>query len=220
VRNGSAGELHGLEPQATGRAVWIMRLTRPALVLGSTQTPALADDAALAARGMHAVRRRSGGGAVLLDPVRSVWIDVVIGRDDPLWDDDVHRSFAWLGAVWVDTLSGLGVRGRVGTADRPPKPESRLVCFAGLGAGEVVDDVGAKVVGLSQRRVRSGARYQCLVSLTPVRAGEIVDLLREPVDPAERRALAERLDAGVAGVDATADAVVEAFLAALGSRTA
>ena len=39
-----------------------------------------------------------------------------------------------------------------------------MVCFAGVGTGEV--SVGdRKLVGLSQRRTRTGARFQCLVHL-------------------------------------------------------
>ena len=34
------------------------------------------------------------------------------------------------------------------------------VCFAGIGGGEVIRD-GRKVVGISQRRTRAGARFQC-----------------------------------------------------------
>ena len=37
-----------------------------------------------------------------------------------------------------------------------------LVCFAGIGAGEIVVD-GRKLVGISQRRTRAGARFQCAV---------------------------------------------------------
>ena len=37
---------------------------------------------------------------------------------------------------------------------------SRRICFAGVGGGEVM--LGdRKVVGISQRRVRAGARFQC-----------------------------------------------------------
>jgi hypothetical protein len=36
------------------------------------------------------------------------------------------------------------------------------VCFAGLGPGEVTRN-GAKVVGISQRRTRHAARFQCAV---------------------------------------------------------
>ena len=39
-------------------------------------------------------------------------------------------------------------------------PWSRLVCFDGLGAGEVLLG-GRKLVGISQRRTRDAARLQC-----------------------------------------------------------
>jgi hypothetical protein len=45
-------------------------------------------------------------------------------------------------------------------------PWSGLVCFAGLGAGEVtLGEGGPKVVGVSQRRTRAVARFQCAVLL-------------------------------------------------------
>ncbi|MGH9041248.1 MAG: hypothetical protein ACRDZ3_13570, partial [Acidimicrobiia bacterium] len=40
-----------------------------------------------------------------------------------------------------------------------------VVCFAGLGPGEVTDAAGRKVVGLSQRRTRGHTRFQCCVLL-------------------------------------------------------
>ena len=41
---------------------------------------------------MDVVRRRSGGGAVLVGAGEQVWVEVWIPRDDALWDDDVIRS--------------------------------------------------------------------------------------------------------------------------------
>ena len=41
---------------------------------------------------MLLVRPRSGGGLVILRPGEHVWIDLVVGRDDPWWSDDVSRS--------------------------------------------------------------------------------------------------------------------------------
>jgi hypothetical protein len=38
---------------------------------------------------------------------------------------------------------------------------SDRVCFAGIGPGEVLDAAGRKVVGISQRRTRGSARFQC-----------------------------------------------------------
>ena len=42
---------------------------------------------------------------------------------------------------------------------------SAAVCFAGVGPGEVLGAAGAKVVGISQRRTRTWARFQTMVHL-------------------------------------------------------
>jgi hypothetical protein len=57
------------------------------------------------------------------------------------------------------------------------------VCFAGIGPGEVVtgDD---KLVGISQRRSRAGARYQCAVHTT-WSPQALVDLLLADIPVAE-----------------------------------
>jgi lipoate-protein ligase A len=158
---GSAGSFHARELlDVPHRAIWSSDVDRPALVLGSTQSEAVVDHAACAARGVEIVRRRSGGAAVYLAPDEVAWVDVVVPRGDALWDDDVGRAAWWLGEAFVAALApgratvhrGAMVRG----------PWSHLVCFAGIGPGEVT--VGArKLVGISQRRTRGGARFQCAV---------------------------------------------------------
>jgi hypothetical protein len=40
-------------------------------------------------------------------------------------------------------------------------PLGRLVCFATVGAGEVTTPDRRKLVGISQRRTRAAARFQC-----------------------------------------------------------
>jgi lipoate-protein ligase A len=129
-------------------------------VLGSTQ-PAVAEDEVA----IEVVRRRSGGGAVLVEPGAVVWVDVVVPRDDPLWDDDVGRAFWWLGEVWAAALRSLGAE-EVEAYRGPmlPVPLARVVCFAGLGPGEVTVG-GRKAVGMAQRRTRDGALFQCAVNL-------------------------------------------------------
>ncbi len=102
---------------------------------------------------------------MLLDPGQAVWIDVVVPRGDPLWHDDVAVAAEWLGATWVDVLADLGLPG--GVVHRGGLVCGLLgsaLCFAGTGPGEVTVD-GAKVVGISQRRTRAGARFQCSVPL-------------------------------------------------------
>ena len=164
---GRAGELHAraLDPPVV-RTISVLEVDRPALVLGSTQSEAIVDRAAAARLGVEVARRRSGGGAVLLQPGGTVWVDVEVPRGDPLWDDDVGRAAWWLGDAWARALAALGVRDAV--VHRGPlvrRPGSDLVCFAGLGAGEVTVG-GAKAVGISQRRTRAGARFQCAAPVT------------------------------------------------------
>lgn len=94
-------------------------------------------------------------------------MDVVVAADDPLWSDDVSSSAWWLGAVWVDALADVGVTGAVvHRGALCVNRWGRLVCFAGLGGGEVtLGEGGPKVVGIAQRRGRWGARFQCSVPL-------------------------------------------------------
>jgi lipoate-protein ligase A len=148
-------------PEPASRAVWWLTVDRPALVLGSSQRDDIAEAAALAAAGVELVHRRSGGGAVLLVPGEVVWADVVVPADDDLWDDDIGRAGHWLGDTWVRALAACGVGSTAVHRDRLVEaPWSRLVCFAGLGPGEVTAG-GRKVVGISQRRTRRWARFQC-----------------------------------------------------------
>ena len=71
-----------------------------------------------------------------------------------------------------------------------------LVCFAGLGPGEVLRD-GDKLVGISQRRSRAGARFQCAVHIrwSP---SVLVALLAGELPPGELPPVAT-LPADVAG---------------------
>lgn len=149
-------------PARPARAVWVLEATRPALVLGSTQGDDLVDPAAADGLGVDVVRRRSGGGAVLVVPEQTAWVDVVVPAGDPLWDDDVGRSALWLGRAWRTALADLGVApSEVHEGALACGPLGRLVCFATVGAGEVTTPDRRKLVGISQRRTRAAARFQC-----------------------------------------------------------
>jgi hypothetical protein len=87
--------------------------------------------------------------------------------------------------------------------------ESDVVCFAGLGPGEVTR-YGAKVVGISQRRTRHAARFQCAVLARWDVVG-IATLLG-----LDRAAIIE-LAPLAAGVEAEPSRLVDAFVAALPS---
>lgn len=150
-------------PDPTARAIWVCEPGRPALVLGSAQPDETVDAEACRAAGVEVVRRRSGGGAVLVEPGSTLWLDVLVPSGDPLWDPDVGRSFAWLGEVWAGALADLGVDTTIHAGPLVRSRWSDLVCFAGLGPGELIDGMGRKVVGMSQRRTRAGARFQCAI---------------------------------------------------------
>jgi len=156
-RSMSAAGFHALEvPDPVERAVWIAEPTGPALVLGSTQPASEVRPGAA----IEVVRRRSGGGAVLVVPGEVLWIDVIVPAGDPLWDDDVARSSHWLGDVWAAALADHGVEAEVHTGPLVRSAWSDAVCFAGIGPGDVLIG-GEKVVGISQRRTRAAARFQC-----------------------------------------------------------
>jgi lipoate-protein ligase A len=165
VRRGPAAELHGAVPRTDRRSASWFEVERTALVLGSAQRDEVVDAAACAAAGVEVVRRRSGGGVVLLVPGESLWLDVVVPAGDPRWHDDVATAMWWLGEVWCEALVACGVDGAaVHRGGLVHSPWSRLVCFDGVGAGEVLV-AGHKAVGISQRRTRDWLRLQSSIHL-------------------------------------------------------
>jgi lipoate-protein ligase A len=202
-RVGVAGMLHAswpaVETHPSQRTLAVCRVTGPAVVLGSTQAESLVDLRRAGARGIEVVRRRSGGGAVLVMPGDPVWVDVWVPRRDPLWNDDVGRAFDWLGDAWATALEAVGCQGMSAHRGRyePSTRWSSLVCFGGVGAGEVVTSDGRKVVGVSQRRTRNGAWFHsaCILEWD---ATELLGVLDLP--DAERELARLGLAGAVAGV--------------------
>ncbi|HZU74625.1 MAG TPA: hypothetical protein VE990_17845 [Acidimicrobiales bacterium] len=174
ILDGDPGALLDRPVSFEERSVTWCRARSPALVLGSAQPAATVDSARLASAGLPLVRRASGGGAVLVGPAEVVWVEVVLPRGDRHWVDDVSRSGLWLGRAWAVALSvvGPGADAGAGAARAPVVHRgpmvrnelSGLICFAGVAAGEVVVG-GRKAVGISQRRGRRGARFQCAALL-------------------------------------------------------
>lgn len=196
-------------PDRVERGVWVCEPSGAALVLGSAQRDDVVDHGACAAAGVEVVRRRSGGGAVLVEPRSVLWLDVVLPAGDPLWDADVGRAFVWLGEAWAEALDDVGVATSV---HRGPLLRSRwsdLVCFAGLGPGELTDPSGRKVLGISQRRTRAGARFQCAV-LGAWEPTKLIALLA--LSPAERESAAGELAQAAVGLGSGLDLVLPALL--------
>lgn len=203
----TAGGLHGREVDWAGRSLTVCSVTAPAVVLGSTQ-----DRARLVADpGMEVVRRRSGGGAVLVAPGGLAWLDVVVPAGDPLWEPDVGRASWWLGRAFAEALGDLGVTdARVHHGPVVRTAWSAALCFAGLGPGEVTVG-GRKVVGLAQRRTRLGALFHCAVPLV-LDPAAVAGLLA--AGPAERAAAASHLAGGVLALTGRAASEVAGALVA------
>lgn len=207
--SGSAGDLlAAFDPGR--RELRLCRFDRPAVVLGSAQPATHLGSAP----GYEVARRRSGGGAVLLVPGEAVWAEIWLPGGDPLWEADVGRAFWWLGELWARVLTALGASGLSVHTGAPERTRwSAHCCFAGLGSGEV-SLAGRKVVGISQRRSRRGALFQCAVALVS-RPGELAGLLALPAaERAEAAAALERV-AGSGPQLGASPAEVEEALAAL-----
>jgi lipoate-protein ligase A len=156
---GPAGVLHALDvPSPLTPTVWVFTVDQPTVVLGSTQSDDVVDADAAREAGVAVARRRSGGGAVWLEPDGTSWVDVLVPRGDPLWNDDVGLAAYWLGDTWA---AAVGAAAEVHRGGMVCSAEGGRACFAGLGPGEVTVHA-RKVVGVSQRRTRAGARFQCV----------------------------------------------------------
>ena len=227
--SGPAGVFHDRPlPDPVIPSVWIHHIDAPALVLGSTQDDEILNPRAVQESGIEVCRRRSGGGLVSLEPTNDLWIDVLIPPSSRLWSDDVGKAFGWVGETWaralretLTTQAGAAPT-MVSVHDGPllEREAGRLICFAGLGPGEVTVE-GRKVVGLSQRRTRSGARFQCAMTWRWRPAGLAQFVNQAVLDEAD--IVLEQLDIGLPpGADGTAakpsiSTVIDAFLRQLPS---
>ncbi|MGH9057019.1 MAG: lipoyl protein ligase domain-containing protein [Acidimicrobiales bacterium] len=216
-QRGPAAELHRSSAAmaaapAPARTLRLLRAEAPALVLGSAQPVSDVDVEAADAAGVAVARRRSGGGAVLVES-GILWADFLLPAGDRLWDADVGKASWWVGEVWSEALEHAGA-GSV-SVWRGPLRKSRWsgqVCFAGLGPGEVVLG-GRKVMGVSQRRTREAVLFQTAVLLKwePERT---LGLLRAG-RAAGRGALDELVEVAVGVGEERAAALEAALVAAL-----
>ena len=209
---GPAAALHGRDAlQDPRRRVSVLAVESRAMVLGSTQREDVVDRDAARRSDIEIVRRRTGGGAVFLEPGRHVWVDVIIPSGDPLWRDDVAHAFDWLGRVWVAALADVGMTSTtVNDTAVCHSVLGRLICFAGLGFGEVSAERG-KVVGLAQRRSRLGAWFQCTV-LRQWDTAPYASVLAPGLAAATDDPTAELAAVPVQAIDADASVLIDAFV--------
>ena len=190
VSRSTAGEFHARSvPVEPTPQIWMHAVTSPALVLGSTQRDDVVDREACERAGVEVVRRRSGGGAVWLAPDEVVWIDVIVPCDAPGWSEDMHRPMLWLGRHLAAAFRSCGLDDVVvHDGAMITTAHSKLVCFDGLGPGELTFGP-AKLVGISQRRTREAARLQCCW-YSAYRPHRLVELLSVAVEPDALRQVA------------------------------
>lgn len=203
---GAAGELHALPmPRRDEKQVlWLMRPTGTALVMGSAQRPEQFDLARLRADGVELAARRSGGGAVFINPASTVWVDALAPHGSSLWHRDLTENFVVIGRVWQRALAGLGMEDTTLIASKSETtpaaaPEARLACWAGHGWGEIIWR-GVKVVGLSQRRTKWGVRLQAM-AVVDGSSAQVIRYFQDPHD----RAIVEASSLGAEGYGARAD---------------
>ena len=119
-------------------------------------------------------------------------------------------SSLWLGEVFAKELADLSnIALELHRGALIKTAWSSLICFAGRGPGEVFTQDGRKVVGISQRRTREWARFQCAISLQ-WKPALLLELLNEPYptisdieDCGANLALDSALDSGLVATKMT-----------------
>ena len=133
----------------------------PAIVLGCSQRSRHAEIQARLAPGIELLVRPSGGGAVLTGPWM-VSASVVLPLGHPWLKGRFADSYRDLGLLHVDVLAGLGVPSRALPIEEVDAANARIgstvdwACYGSLAPWEVVGACGRKLVGLAQRRQRTG----------------------------------------------------------------
>jgi lipoate-protein ligase A len=199
---------YGLLRQWEEATLVSVSVNTPTLVLGGNQSVDVVDRERL--RPVPLRRRRGGGGMVLVQP-GDVWVDWWIPSSDPRWSPDVHVMSVRAGRWWRDALAPM-VHDDVIVHEGSLEGDraQRVVCFAGRGPGEIfVND--RKAVGITQWRVREGAYISSILH-----AKASSDVLRFVVDPPPGLAAALDHHRLTELVDADSETVVNSLARASG----
>lgn len=140
-------------------------LSAPLVVLGSRQPIEDLDESALRRDGIELRRRRGGGGAVFLRP-EDIWCEAWLPHDPGDPRVDVRRTAVEAGKVWQGVLTAEGLSAEVHAGSLLDADQGSIACFAAIGPGEVCVDQ-AKLVGISQWRVREGTLVSMVLAVHP-----------------------------------------------------
>ena len=175
-----------LEPVTQPRfRVW--SYDAPAIVLGCSQRKFEDGARARLAPEVELLLRPSGGGAVLTGPWM-VSCSVVLPLAHPWVQGRLPDSYQGLGQLHVDLLARLGVPSmalppeQVDACNLRPGPIVPWACYGSLAPWEVVDAAGRKLVGLAQRRQRTGVLLVAGTLVTPPDWGLLCAALDQPQD--------------------------------------
>lgn len=204
---------------ADGPVVWWHTGESDALVVGSSLKLTISENGS----SVPVIVRPSGGGAVLTGP-GVLGLDIALPAGHNLLRGDIVEDYRWIGQVWREALSRLGIAAETASIEQAHAFASRqdfsafnLSCFASLSAYEVTVG-GMKIVGLSQVRRRGGVLFASAIHLDACPA-RVADYL--PLGAHLRRDLRNHLNryttclSAVAPRPLTSDDVVGAFHVAL-----
>ncbi len=133
----------------------------PGIVWGCSQRALQAERAPHWPPGLDQLLRPSGGGAVLTGPWM-VSASVALPLDHPWVQGRLPESYRALGLLHAQVLAEQGVVARALPEAEVPQANAHLgdtvpwACFGSLAPWELVDAQGRKLVGLAQRRQRTG----------------------------------------------------------------
>lgn len=189
----------------TGESVLrVYRWSRPTLSFGRHESVVgRFEPAALAAAGVDAVRRPTGGRVLLHD--REVTYSITAPSSD---DEPLRASYARINALLVSALLAVGARVAPAEKSTGRRPGG-APCFAEPSAGELVFE-GRKLVGSAQFRERGALLQHGSILLADDQA-RIATLASAPLSPAAPAAsLAE-----AAGANVTYESMRDALVAAV-----
>ncbi|MBS0293204.1 MAG: ligase [Proteobacteria bacterium] len=159
----------------------------PAVVLGCSQRKFETGARARLAPEVDLLLRPSGGGAVLVGPWM-VSCSVVLPLSHPWVQGRLPDSYQGLGRLHVQVLAQFGVPSRalppaeVDAANALTGATVPWACYGSLAPWEVVDDGGRKLVGLAQRRQRTGVLLVAGTLVTPPDWALLCQALEQPGD--------------------------------------